>query len=164
MTADDYRAIENLVHSYPRLLDGGDFDGVGHLFAHALVHIQGREKPISRDASEVAAMFRDFVRLYDDSPRTRHQMANLIIEPDGPERASGWCSVVVFQQAAGVALQPIITGDYHDRFEKVDGRWRFAERRIGNDLFGDLSAHGKWAYTPPGDTRSSAPHAAADDR
>lgn len=146
--AADYFAIQNLVHAYPRLLDSGDFDGVGALFADAVVHIQGTVDPIVRDAGQVSAMFRDFVRTYEGSPRTRHQMANLMIEFDGQDSAIGWCSVVVFQQTDDLPLQPIIAGDYHDRFVRVDGRWRFAERRIGNDLFGDLRAHGKWQYAP----------------
>jgi hypothetical protein len=51
---------------------------------------------------------------------------------------------MVFQQTKNLPLQPIIGGDYRDRFEKVDGVWRFSERHIGNDLFGNLSAHGKY--------------------
>jgi SnoaL-like domain len=149
MNADDYQAITNLVHGYARLLDCGDFDGVGKLFADATVRIQGQDAPFVRDAPAVSDMFRDFVRLYDGVPRTRHQMANLIIEADGADAAVGWCSVVVFQQAADLALQPIITGDYHDRFVKIGGAWRFDERRIANDLFGNLNAHGKWQYVPP---------------
>jgi hypothetical protein len=38
-------------------------------------------------------------------------------------------------------LQPIIGGRYYDRFARVSGAWRFAERRMEIDLFGDLSAH-----------------------
>ncbi len=149
MTAEDYFAIQNLVHRYPLLLDGGRLDELGELFADAEVHIQGRDEPIVRDPAEMTAMFRDFLRLYDGKPRTRHQMANLIIEPDGPDQARASCSVVVFQQAPDLPLQPIITGDYQDRFAKVDGSWRFIERRIANDLFGNLSAHGRWEYQPP---------------
>ena len=47
----------------------------------------------------------------------------------------------MFQAAEGFPLQPIITGSYHDRFEKVDGEWRFTERRESVSQTGDLSAH-----------------------
>lgn len=140
----DLLAIQKLVFSYPRRLDSGDIDGVGALFAQATVHFEGRDDPVVNDAAEVARMFADFVRLYDGVPRTRHMICNLIIEPDGAERAHATSSVFVLQDAPGVPLQPIITGDYRDRFEKVDGTWRFAERFITNDLFGNLSAHGKY--------------------
>ena len=54
----------------------------------------------------------------------------------GPTRTSWWRST-----PRSVPLAPVIAGDYLDRFAKVDGTWRFTERRIGNDLFGDLSDH-----------------------
>jgi hypothetical protein len=31
-------------------------------------------------------------------------------------------------------LQPVIGGRNYDRFERVDGVWRFRERRIESDL------------------------------
>jgi hypothetical protein len=40
-----------------------------------------------------------------------------------------------------MALQPIVSGRYHDSFERRDGRWRFAERRVRTDLVGDVSRH-----------------------
>ena len=39
--------------------------------------------------------------------------------------------------------EPVIGGDYLDRLEKRDGRWRIVERTMGNDLVGDLSRHGR---------------------
>jgi hypothetical protein len=148
LSAADYFQIQALVHSYPRLLDGGDLTGLGQLFRHATVHIQGVEDPIVRDPANITGMFADFLRLYEGRPRTRHSMANLIIEPDGPDAARASCMVVVFQQTPDFPLQPIITGDYQDCFAKVDGEWAFVERRITNDLFGDLRAHGRYEYRP----------------
>lgn len=141
----DLLAIQKLVHSYPGYLDGGDLVGLGALFAHAVVHFEGRNDPVIGDPAEITRMFADFVQLYDGIPRTRHMICNLIIEPDGPVAAHATSSVFVLQDAPGVPLQPIITGDYRDRFAKVDGQWRFVERFITNDLFGNLSAHGKYA-------------------
>ena len=90
-------------------------------------------------------MFSSFVRIYPDgTPRTRHMTSNLIIEPIDANTARASSYVVVFQQTDELALQPIITGDYQDKFLKIDGVWRFAERSISNDLFGDLTSHGKY--------------------
>ena len=139
----DFHAIQNLVYSYPYLLDAGDFDGVGRLFADAVVY-SGGALMASRDAAAVARAFRDWVITYDDgTPRTRHCLCNLIIMPDGPDRATAKSYVMVFQQTAHLPLQPVIGGDYADRFEKRDGVWRFVERRMGNDQFGILLAHGR---------------------
>ena len=141
----DLLAIQKLVYSYPRCLDSGDLAGVGMLFRDATVHFEGRAEPVVSDPAEVTRMFADFLQLYDGVPRTRHMICNLIVEPAGPQRATATSSVFVLQDAPGVPLQPIITGDYRDTIEKTGGQWRFAERWITNDLFGNLSAHGKYA-------------------
>ena len=144
----DYLAIQALVHSYPRLLDSGDLVGLGALFTHAAVHFEGRDDPVIGDPAEVTRMFADFVQLYDGVPRTRHLICNLIVTPESATTASASSTVLVVQAAPGFPLQPIITGDYRDSFTKVAGEWRFAERFITNDLFGQLSAHGKYAIAP----------------
>jgi hypothetical protein len=144
MNADDYFAIQKLVFSYPLHLDRGELDAMAELFRHADVFM-GDLPPVRSDPAAVANAFRAFLRIYDDgTPRTRHMTSNLVIEPDGEGRARASSYVMVFQQTPELALQPIIGGDYFDRFEKVDGAWRFVERRIGNDLYGNLSAHGRY--------------------
>ena len=47
----------------------------------------------------------------------------------------------VHQATDVLPLQPIIGGRYYDRFAKTEGAWRFTERRMEMDLFGNLSAH-----------------------
>jgi hypothetical protein len=144
MQADDYFAIQKLIYSYPLHLDRGNLDAMAELFRHADVYM-GDMAPVHSNPQAVAEAFRSFLRIYEDgTPRTRHMTSNLIIEPDGDNSARASCYVMVFQQTKDLPLQPIIGGDYFDRFAKVDGVWRFTERRIGNDLYGDLSAHGKY--------------------
>jgi hypothetical protein len=63
-----------------------------------------------------------------------------MVEVDG-DTATSRCYYTVFQQTDELPLQPIIAGRYHDRFERVDGVWRFADRLIFSDLIGDLSRH-----------------------
>ena len=57
------------------------------------------------------------------------------------DTATSRCYYTVLQQTDVLALQPIIAGRYHDRFERIDGGWRFADRLIFSDLIGDLSQH-----------------------
>ena len=38
-------------------------------------------------------------------------------------------------------LQTIITGRYHDRFERIDDTWHFADRAVFIEQVGDLSQH-----------------------
>lgn len=143
MLADDYFAIQNLMHRYCLMIDTADFDGVGAIFAKAELDY-GMGGPVFRhDPEAIADTLRQSVRLYADSgtPRTRHVCTNIIIEPDGNEAARVQSSVIVFQATVGLPLQPIIGGRYHDRFNKADGQWHFTARRFEADLMGDLSAH-----------------------
>lgn len=148
MTADDYFAIQALIHTYPKRLDAGDLSGMAQLFADADVYFP--DGSVCRaDSAGVEKAFRDFLRLYDGGiPRTRHMMSNVIIQPEGENAASATSYVMVFQQTDALPLQPIIGGDYRDQFVRRDGLWRFSKRVIGNDLFGDLSAHGRYAFAP----------------
>jgi hypothetical protein len=45
------------------------------------------------------------------------------------------------QALPDLALQPIVSGRYYDRFERHEGQWRFVERRVQTDLVGDVSRH-----------------------
>lgn len=148
MRAEDYFAIQNLVFRYAYHLDRGELAEMATLFAHADVYLSPEHDAICSNPAAIATAFRDFLQLYDGIPRTRHITSNLIIESDGPARATASSYVMVFQQTNSLPLQPIIGGDYHDTFEKMEGTWRFVERRMSNDLFGNLSAHGKFAIGP----------------
>lgn len=142
MTADDYFAIQNLLFRYCDLLDRGDLDGMAGLFAHADVYVPADPVPI-RSPARLADLYRQYTRIYPDTgtPKTRHVTTNVIIEPEGEHAARTQSYVIVFQATATMRLQPVIGGRNHDRFERVEGRWRFRERRIESDLLGDLSQH-----------------------
>lgn len=150
MIADDYFAIQALLFSYPARIDGGDFDGVGALFAHAVVRGADGSIMADCDAAAMAKAIRDWTRTYSDgTPRTRHFISNVIVRPQGDTRATVSSYVMVFQQTDALPLQPVIGGDYLDTVEKVGGEWRFVERIMGNDLIGDLSAHGDASIIKP---------------
>ena len=142
MTADDYFAIQNLIYSYCDRIDRGDFAGIGKLFAHADIHVPALAEPV-RGAAAVEAMYTQFTRIYPatGTPLTRHVTSNVMIEPDGEAAARARSYVLVHQATEALPLQPVIAGRYYDRFIRVAGEWRFSERRMEMDLFGDLSAH-----------------------
>jgi 3-phenylpropionate/cinnamic acid dioxygenase small subunit len=83
------------------------------------------------------------IRYPDGTPRTKHVTTNVIVEVEpGGDRAAARSYYTVLQQVEGGALQPVVAGRYHDRFERVDGAWRFAERDYTLvDLVGDVSRH-----------------------
>jgi 3-phenylpropionate/cinnamic acid dioxygenase small subunit len=133
-------AIQNLIATYAELVDDGDFAGLGALLAHAT--FTGSGAPVSGPEA-IEKMFRDMLIVYDDgTPRTRHVTTNIAIEAD--EEAGTAVSrayFTVLQALPDLALQAIVSGRYRDRFERRDGQWRFAERRVRVDLTGDVSRH-----------------------
>jgi 3-phenylpropionate/cinnamic acid dioxygenase small subunit len=153
MDAIDYFQIQNLIYRYADLLDRGDLDGVGALFEHAEVYMPGDTEPMSKPGqNRMTDMFRHWNQTYPETGgtlRTRHVTTNVIIEEDGPGFARTQAYFTVLQSTPDFALQPIAGGTYKDRFEKVDGAWRFCERREEMPLVGDLSRHLLHPYTGP---------------
>jgi hypothetical protein len=138
---DDARAIENLVYAYAERIDGGDLGGVADLFAHG--RIEAAPGFFVEGSEQVRGLYDGSTRIYDDgTPRTKHLTTNVIVEVDDDTRtATARSYFTVFQQTDVLALQPIISGRYHDTFHVVEGRWRFDTRRMFVDLKGDLSQH-----------------------
>jgi hypothetical protein len=139
LVPSDVEAITALIMAYAERLDAGDLDGVAALFAHATWRSPARAEPL-RGAAAVRRAY-DGVLLYDGVPCTRHVVTNLVVEPDGPDRAAARSYFTVLQARPDFPLQAIICGRYHDTFERVAGAWRFADRLILPDLIGDLSRH-----------------------
>lgn len=135
--------IANLLYRYARAVDSGDFAGIGKIFAHARLTAEGGGMDVS-GADAIEAHFTRTTRIYPDTgtPQTQHVMSNPIIEVD-EETGTATCQAnyTVFQATAELPLQPIITGRYEDRFERVDGRWRYTEKKYFVGLAGDLSHH-----------------------
>lgn len=140
MLTDDVEAIRALIHRYAELIDLGDLDGVAKLFAHGTWSSPGRGTPL-RGTEQVRRAY-DGVILYDGIPSTKHVISNVTIEvADDRSSANARSYFTVLQARPQFALQPVIAGRYHDRFDRVDGVWRFADRQIIPDLLGDLSHH-----------------------
>ena len=143
--------IQNLLFRYAHLLDTGRWTELCKLFAQADVYIAG-ELVVSRNPAELTALWERYLRRYaNGTPRTHHIISNTTIESQGENSARSYCYVLVVQQGSTLPLQPVIAGDYLDRFVKADGVWRFSDRRIGNELFGNLSEHLLRPMTAPDD-------------
>lgn len=142
----DSCAVKNLIYRYAHLMDDGDLDSVAAMFSDGkivAVDGRGRETDIV-GAQAVLDLYRSFTRLYEDdgSPHTLHMTTNVLVEmEEGGATAGAKSYAVVFQALPDFPLQPIIGVRYHDRFARVAGDWRFAERRIDTRLVGDLSRH-----------------------
>jgi hypothetical protein len=148
VTASDVDEITALVHEYAFRIDAGDLDGLASLFEHA--ELGASVRPERMRGAEQARRYYRGVLLYDDgTPHTMHCITNVTVKVDDDgATASSRSYFTVLQQVDDFPLQPIIAGKYHDRFEKAEGGWRFAERVIHPDLIGDLSRHMKSSWDP----------------
>lgn len=138
---DHARAIENLLYTYAECMDLGDYEGIAELFRHGLI-----TSPVGGETKgydEVLALYQSSTRIYEDdkTPHTKHLTTNLIIEVEGESQATCRSYFTVLQSTPELALQPIISGRYHDELERVDGAWRFKKRNMLPDLPGDLTKH-----------------------
>ena len=132
--------IRNLLGTYCRLIDAGDFDGVGQMFAAATLRAQDGTV-VATGAQEAAQLYAGMTRRHaDGTPLTQHLVANTVLEQldDGIRATSNY---VVFQAADALPLQPIVTGGYVDTFERSNGVWRFVDRQFSVGRIGDLSQH-----------------------
>lgn len=135
--------IANLLYRYAEYMDSGDLAGAASLFEHARLRVGGGGDG-TVDAAAMLAFWKAMVVLYPDgTPRTKHVVTNPIIEVDEQEGTARCRSYyTVLQQTDGFPLQPIVTGRYHDRFQRVDCRWRFSFRDYTLiDMMGDVSHH-----------------------
>jgi 3-phenylpropionate/cinnamic acid dioxygenase small subunit len=140
--------IANLLYTYAEYMDSGDFAGAASLFRHARLRVggggDGGGGDGTVDADTMLSLWRAMVIVYPDgTPRTKHVVTNPIIEVDD-DAGTATCRsyYTVLQQVDEFPLQVIVTGRYHDRFERVAGRWRFAYRDYSLiDAVGDVSHH-----------------------
>ena len=136
--SDDTEAIRALVHEYAFRLDAGDLDGVAELFEHAEL-TSTRHDRVLRGTAEARTLFANVLIRDDGTPATMHQLTNVTVTVEGnTAKARSYFTVL---QVTSQGLHPILVGEYRDRFTRVDGAWRFAERCFDPKLFGDMSRH-----------------------
>lgn len=141
--SESHREIERLLYLYAERIDAGDFEGVGELLAHTTI-VSPQGKPGPRGSREIASLFEQTTRRYPDdgTPKTQHVITNVIVEVDeAAGTATARSRFTVLQAFPDWPLRTIIAGRYRDRFERIDGAWRFCERCMMPEHFGDLSRH-----------------------
>ena len=133
--------IANLLYRYAECIDTGDLEAGAALFEHTRIRV-GADDTI--DAARLLAIWKSLIVLYPDgTPRTKHVTTNPIIEID-EDAGTATCRnyYTVLQQSEELPLQTIVAGRYHDRFERVDGQWRYSYRDLTLiDMVGDVSHH-----------------------
>ena len=150
MQLSDGDRIRGLLGTYCRLIDAGDFVGVGELMSRATLKDESGQV-VATGAKQIADLYAATVRLHkDETPATQHIVANTTFDEPAAEGTVVARSSYVVLQAVGdrVPLQPIVTGDYVDTFaQDDDGTWYFTERRFRIGRTGDLSRHLRYNAT-----------------
>jgi 3-phenylpropionate/cinnamic acid dioxygenase small subunit len=141
--SDSAEQIHRLMYEYAECVDLARFDALGELFAHGQIASQNRPGEVIRGARAVRDFYAAVNRVHPGGTLcTRHLCTNIILDVDEQAgTASARSYFVVLQATDKLPFQPIAGGRYHDRFERVDGRWHFAERFIYLDQIGDVSEH-----------------------
>jgi 3-phenylpropionate/cinnamic acid dioxygenase small subunit len=123
-------------------MDAADYDGLETLFATAALTNEGYPGEV-RGGAAIRRLYERTNRVYGDGTlRTRHLTTNVVVDVDETAgTAAARSAFVVLQATPDLPLQPIVTGRYRDRFERVDGSWRFAHRHVVVDHVGDVSQH-----------------------
>jgi 3-phenylpropionate/cinnamic acid dioxygenase small subunit len=139
MGNSDEQQIANLIFRYAELVDDGDFDGVGELFARAGYGMPGA----LIEGRAIGDVMRRSVLLHNGAMRTKHVTTNLAImlNPDTPDAATCRSYFTVMQATDTLPLQPIITGRYSDTLARDEDGWYFTERVIAMEQIGDVSQH-----------------------
>ena len=143
-TWESHHAISTLLFRYAECVDQADFDGLSELFAHGEMRSTSAERSESGMRGEqVGRFYAATNRVHDDGTlRTRHLATNVQIDIDEQaDAATARSYYVVLQATPRLPFQPIAGGRYEDRFERIDGSWRFAERLVIVDQIGDMSEH-----------------------
>ena len=58
----------------------------------------------------------------------------------GPVRARIWLPA-----SKSITNRALVLAALSDRLARIDGRWHWTERRVINDLYGDISRHVRYA-------------------
>jgi 3-phenylpropionate/cinnamic acid dioxygenase small subunit len=140
MTVPPYEAVRNLLGTYCRIIDSGDFEALGAMFGDAVL-LDENGRVAAKGAEAATALWTGLIKRYDDgTPKTRHTTSNPVIELLDDGTAECLSSFVVFQQI-GQRIEPIAAGRYRDTFASTDGVWHFTSRQFFLDHLGDVSHH-----------------------
>jgi ketosteroid isomerase-like protein len=136
--ASDYARIATLLYRYAELLNTGQFNAVGALFARGQVRVQGNPQAYE-GADAVAQMYRSTVTVPAKGPNSLLYTTNLQVEVDG-DNAMAKSYFVALHERPGQLL-PVVGGRYRDELQYYNGAWEFRERLMMIDMLGDLGDH-----------------------
>lgn len=134
-TVQDELAIRGLLNAYATHLDGRQFRDWVALFTAdgrwdgGLGEFEGQDALLDMLHSNLGT-----APLEGERYRSLHLFSNPVIEIDG-NTATASSRYAFYAAGEDGAPRPLLVGHYEDRLLKTDHGWRFAERRVHDDLF-----------------------------
>jgi hypothetical protein len=137
------REIEQRIYRMGYHLEDGDFDAVGDLLAHATFGADRIGRAAFRGRDEIREQYRRTNIVYPEGGRrTKEIYSNIVVQIHlETGTAASMTSFTVAQQVPGEPFALLVAGRYEDRWERVDGVWRWADRYIVAQYSNDLSKH-----------------------
>lgn len=133
MTAsfEDKFAIQELIARYSHSIDSGNYDAWVDCFAEDGA-FQGSRSGRFVGRAELKKFTEDFeARRATMYPNVRHCVMNTVTDVEGDKaRSSSYLQVLITSQEG---TKFAFCGRYDDTFVKVDGAWRFKERKVLRD-------------------------------
>jgi hypothetical protein len=134
MTADDRAAVMGLIANYGICIDAGDIDGyVGNFAPDGVLENSSGDARTGQDA--IREFFTHIVSIGQVGVTSpwRHVLSLPSIRGDS-ERCYALTYVWIPRMGEDGRIFTPLVGKYTDEIVKIDGRWRFAKRRIQMDL------------------------------
>ena len=133
--------VHNLIARYAELLDEGDFDALGGLFARASLSFSPGGISL-RGAGEIADFYQRAIQIDDTTctPGTVHRVYNTIVAP----APSGWQArsrYDVLQRVNDTEVKLVAFGRYFDTFQIVGDVCCFKTRKVVSEFLGDTERH-----------------------
>lgn len=140
--ARDRQEIADLIHTYCLHVDGNELDLVMEVFFEDGLADYGPGGP-TRGREAIGKLIAAGLANFEAS---HHQVSNILLQFETPDRATGVTYVTAWHRFPGDAPDGIVRGQYHDVFERREGRWGIAERRIL--VAGETSFPADWNRVP----------------
>lgn len=146
--AADRQAITDVLVGYCGALDRMDLDALAALFTADCVVEFGPDERLNSRGRE--ALAKSLERMWRWT-RTSHHLSNVLIKFSGSDEAKSTAYVLAWHERPDGSTATVY-GQYHDRFQRVDGRWLIAERRMfenGSDAGFTVGLHRLERRPPP---------------
>ena len=123
----DKQAINEVLVSYCRGADRGDADLIAAAYHTGAIEDHGGT--FLGTGEEYVAMLRE---VFPTAPRMTHLITNIAIELEGPDKALTECYFLAFsrREENGEPFDHLSCCRAVDKFEKRDGKWAIAHRRM----------------------------------